>query len=692
MGAIATLASVGSIGLLLAIIGTYTTLLAAALGLPIAGLATFALHRTLPPGGTTRAAHLAGAAALILAVSYGAFAGATPSQNLILARDPGSYAATGRWLARDGALEVDARSDAFAGVRDLRFVGAAVYDVGEPLPASGVAGAEQEIRDSGQIEFQFNHLAAVALAAGYDVGGYQLMFRLPALMSALSLLAVYAVALRMVRRPFIALLAPTLLAAALPFLYVARNTYSESFAAVLLWGGVLVLAGLHERPRVAAGATGGLMLGAVVCARVDALLYVGMVIPLAALSVAMAAEPAMRWARARAWLGVLVVTALVSAIGWYDLAERSGFYNRDLGPQLSLLRMALVGSLLASAIGLALWLGFAPVRRLAERLRRPAAAGAAAVVVLALLFGWLVRPHIQTATSEAIFPAVETIQRQDGLPIDPDRNYAEDSLRWMAWYLGSPALAAAIGAMGWATWRALRRGVTPPTIGLLVLCLGAGALYWYDPNITPDHLWATRRFVPATFPALAVWATAGVAALAGHERIARLTSHRPAAAWATLGVTALVLLVPPALTTKPVRNHRIQPGYLQPVLDACETVGDDGAILMIGGYGPITLAQSLRSWCGVPVASAGSSLTPERVDELTDILAGRGFRLHLVSPDLGGLDGYLEPGGAAPVSTTAMSDAYTSEQTLDRPPSRYLDPSAVLPIPTPFALHILDPG
>ena len=222
-------------------IGHYSTLAALWIGLPLAAVGVFILHRGLPRGRSSSAAHAGAVIAVLIGVGYAVLAGLTPSQNVVVSRDPGSYVTTARQLAREGALELDVRGQAFAGVRGLWFAGAAVYDTGPRFPPKDVPGPPGEIRQSGIIEPQFNHLTSVALAVAFDVGGQRLMFRLPALMAGFGLLLIYALTMRITRRPFVSLLAPALLAACLPMLYVARNTYSEPFALVLLWGAILVL-------------------------------------------------------------------------------------------------------------------------------------------------------------------------------------------------------------------------------------------------------------------------------------------------------------------------------------------------------------------------------------------------------------------------------------------------------------------
>ena len=218
LSCIVVLATVGASGLLLAVIGRYATVAALAIGLPLAVLGVFILHRGLPPGATSRAAHLGAGIAVAIAIGYAVFAGITPSQNVVVSRDPGSYMTTAVQLTQQGALEIDARGQAFEGIRGLQFSGAAVYDTGRPFPAKSVSGEPGEIRESGIIESQFNHFASVALAVGLDVGGNRLMFRLPALMAALGLLALYSVTVRATGRPLLSLLAPALLAVSMPLL------------------------------------------------------------------------------------------------------------------------------------------------------------------------------------------------------------------------------------------------------------------------------------------------------------------------------------------------------------------------------------------------------------------------------------------------------------------------------------------
>ncbi len=200
---------------------------------------------------------------------FTAWAAWAPSHHVLINRDPGSYATTARWLARDGGLDATARAGGLQDEQLLRADGFAVYDVGD-----------------GRVEFQFTHLSSVALAAAYDVGGPGAMFRLPAAVSGLGLLAVYAVAARAARRRFVALAAPALLAVSLPVVFVARDTYSEPFAFALLWSALAAALLAADRDGPWGWVLSGLLGGAALAARPDLVLTLVVLGPLFVLHLA----------------------------------------------------------------------------------------------------------------------------------------------------------------------------------------------------------------------------------------------------------------------------------------------------------------------------------------------------------------------------------------------------------------------
>ena len=72
----------------------------------------------------------------------------------------------------------------------------------------------------------------------------------------------------------------------------------------------------------------------------------------------------------------------------------------------------------------------------------------AALTILAVI-GFAVRPYFQTVRGEtdpATISYVAELQKLAHLAIDPRRQYSEDSLYWVIWYIGVPAVI--LGAIG----------------------------------------------------------------------------------------------------------------------------------------------------------------------------------------------------------------------------------------------------
>lgn len=677
------LAVYGSIGLLLAILGFYSWWLTLLLGSPavLAMLVGAGLVRLGRPdesrlphrprsGGAAR--NLAAVAALLLAGVYLVFAGWSPSQNIVASRDPGVYLNTAQWLGVDGGLEGDAAPAAFDGVVGLRFDSAGAYNMG-----------------AGRLEFQFSHLSSVVMSIAEGLGGEQALFRMPAVAGAVGLLALYAVAVRVTRRPVIALLAPAILAVSMPLLYVSRNTYSEPFTLAMLWGACLALAELHRRPRLTMALVGGVLLGALVSTRVDALLYVALVFPLAALSLMAPGSSRDRRSRGAAWAAVVVAASAVAAVGLVDLFVWTGIYVDHLRPQLRVLWLATGASLAVSLVALAVWRWVPFARRLYTSTRSWLGVAAGVLTVGVLAAGWLLRPTLQVVRGSYVYELVESIQRREGVAIDATRTFAEQSLRWMGWYLGEPTLVAAILGIGLTVCIAIRRGARPATVGVLVLTLASGLLYWWNPSITPDQPWASRRFVPAVLPGLAVMAVVMVAAL--HAWLWAPRRARRGAAAALVALLAVVLLVPPAARTWPVRWQRAQDSHAGVITDACGQLPDDAAVMVVGGFASVTLSQTLRAWCDVPVAWDDVALDVNPVATVAEQVDRNGYSLVLVAADPADLDPHLDGSDVEIRTTRAIEDRWLVQATVDRPPDSYADPSRAQPAPGPFRLYLLSP-
>src|SRR5260370_18614 len=128
-------------------------------------------------------------------------------------------------------------------------------------------------------------------------------------------------------------------------------------------------------------------------------------------------------------------------------------------------------------------------------------------VVLAVV-GFAIRPLVQTVRSETnpvTVAFIAQVQKLAHLPIDPRRAFAADSLSWVIWYIGLPAvLLAAFGAALLAR-RFLRGSAMMWGLPVMVIGWSVVTTLW-KPGIVPDQPWASRRLVPIVLPGMVLFA------------------------------------------------------------------------------------------------------------------------------------------------------------------------------------------
>jgi hypothetical protein len=378
----------------------------------------------------------------------------------------------------------------------------------------------------------------------------------------------------------------------------------------------------------------GLVLGASPVTRVDA--YVDLM-PLAIVLVALAALPQrsapLRAAALGAGLAPGVAMALVDDHWLHYL------YVHDIPADLDLLAAAgavlagltVVAAVLVRSRSVRAWLAarYHPFARLA------ASAGAAIVVVAALVL-WFVRPavsHPKTWPTDPAIPEIEDLQRAQGLSVDGRRTYAEWSLHWLAWWVGPVSVVLATLALAWLVHRHLR-GRDLPLAPLTVVALGAAAVVLWSPKAAGDHPWVERRFVPVVLPAAittAIWLLARVAA-----------SRRVRGAWRRwlAGIGAAAVAVPTVVASASLWGSRTESGQYAAVRDVCTSVGPDAAVLMLDDAVGLRLAQTVRDLCGVPVARLRRGTVTAATARLAGPVGAAGRHLVLVGTEPGSLGAY----------------------------------------------------
>lgn len=555
-------------------------------------------------------------AMLAVALAAGWWAAATHNGQVLPRRDAGSNLQAALALAETGhrVLAIDPAAfggAAVLGIPGITLASPAFYQVGS-------AGAPA-------IEPQFVIGPAAIYSLGDWIGGIGAMLVQPAWLSAFGVLGLSILAAVTVG-PWWGPVAGALAALTFPMLHVARATYSEPLALVTLAAGLLgcVLAARHEDRRAALMA--GLLIGGTCLVRIDGLREAMLLIPVAALG----AIQERRWPRALlagAGIGVGVSFAAGLALS----REYLGSIAASLVPLVALaVALALAGAatLVAARRGMGL----------PDSVRRSLSA-ALVIAVLVIGVALTLRPLVMTVRQSAEDPGshvVAGLQLRQGLPIDGGRTYAEQSVTWLAWWVGPIALVTALVALAWGVrrmalaWQADE--VLPAWSGPLVVAAGSTLLTLYRPGITPDHPWAERRLVIA-IPLVVVLVVAAAAWLwrcgpARHRRAFRILAAACVAA----------LAVPTALASWPHRTERVERGSLSAIVSVCHALVDGDVVLAVDSRAANEWPQVVRGQCGRPALSTTTVLRRDpaalrsAVSEIAAALPA-GSRLILLAAD-----------------------------------------------------------
>jgi hypothetical protein len=547
------------------------------------------------------------AGTVAVAVAFAAWQVAERTEQIIYLRDPATYLQVGYWIAHHGSLPIPDSAVAFGG----------------PHPGLGFASSNYYPRGSGIVP-QFMTGTPLVLAAGIWLGGVPAALVITPLIGGCAVLSFGGLAGRLAG-PGWAPAAAAVLALSLPEQYTSRGTFSEPLAQVLLFGGLCLLAdsliinrGTTDWPgqdKVLAGLA-GLALGLTIVVRIDGLSDILPAVPFLGVLLA-----------ARRRQAVPFAVALVIGVG-YGLADgylKSRPYLDLEAPSLRPLALIVAAAVAATLAGIVVTRSQA-ARRTAERLRTTRVVSwlpAAAAIVTVLIFaGFAVRPLVQTVAGETdptSIAYVAELQKLAGLAVNGRRQYYEDSLYWVIWYVGVPAvLLGASGlamlarrcAQGLLTWKDPSAAARVWGLPLMIAIWVIVTVLW-RPAVAPDQPWASRRLVPFVLPGLilgGIWAATWLKDQAGQLGRTRLTS----ALVASCGVASM--LIPTALTTldlgvtsKGVTAHgmafrKVGAGELTAVSGLCRAIGPDASVVILDPLTADRFAQVIRGICGTPTA------------------------------------------------------------------------------------------
>ncbi|HEY8042621.1 MAG TPA: hypothetical protein VIF35_00015, partial [Streptosporangiaceae bacterium] len=459
------------------------------------------------------------AGTIAVSAGFGAWQILLNSPQVIVSRQPGALFQVGYWIAGHGSLPIPESLRDFGGAHP-----------GLTFASTGLAVTH------GGLAPQFPPGQAIVAAGGWWIHGTTTAALVSPVLGALAVLTFGGLAGRLAG-PQWAPPAAVVLAVTLPEQYTSRSAFAEPLAQLLLLGGLCLVAdSLTVRPGLAwpptypgwlswpgwlspstaAAALGGLALGLAALASLNVLPDLIPVIPVVGLLAAARRPQALPLG-----LGVLAGAGYAIAAAW--ITAPAALATPNFPVRRASLIAAVVAVATVAAVGVAAW---PPAQARAGRLVSAAlrwrlpdvAAGLVGVVLIA----FLIRPSVQTAhwdPGPGTAAYVGALQKLLGLPVEPTRSYAEDSLYWVIWYIGIPALL--LGGFGMVMlvrrcvrsllrWTDADGAARAWGLPLLIFAWTTVIVLW-DPRTVPDQPWASRTLVPLVLPGFivcAVWVAA----------------------------------------------------------------------------------------------------------------------------------------------------------------------------------------
>ena len=331
----------------------------------------------------------------------------------------------------------------------------------------------------------------VLMAVGGWVAGEDALLRVNAFIGATVLLAVFGL-VRRVAGSWPALGAMSALAVSLPFLAFTRSAYTEPLTTVFVVGGLGVLwRGIEER-RPTCVLAAGTVLGSAALVRIDGYFALPCLVVVAAMMVA----PGRRLgadARGRR-TGVVDAAALlapvvaISVLALATLVRYGQIYLRLIGPQLLALG-AFTVILLLSCAAVLLWIRANPRVRAVLARARPGIGVAAGLAVLVGFAALASRPLwlVSRLNSPIGFQRLGELQARLGLTVEPERSYEEQTLNWLAAYLGWPVVVLGAVGLAWLTYRAIARSQLH-LLPVVLVVLAVASVYLNRTGIFPDQI------------------------------------------------------------------------------------------------------------------------------------------------------------------------------------------------------------
>lgn len=541
------------------------------------------------------------------------------AQSTFIDRDPGIYTVTGKWLSKEDETNVKAEN-VFGSEPGLIARSGGIWND---------TAKDAKTEDTTRLQPQGMHLFPALLGIGGRLGGDAWMFRTNVVIGAIALLAVYGFG-RLIMKPRWAALATAILGASLPFIYFSRDTYTEPLAVVFTFAALsLAWISYKQLPKVNywLWMLTGITAGAVVQTRADGF-FVSIAIVAFLLIANFFAKYNMQKPLFRSTITFIAGAGLSIALAWLDMTVMSKSYYLSHGTLIKI-QLALLGAAILLG-GAVVWLNrkFGFLNRIKKIRKSTAVFWVPAIMVggALLLMSrplWLKGPDF--IMSSAIHSAM-VLQSKLGLPVEP-RSYAESSVLWMNWYIGETLVLLAIGGLVIATIIAIKRNRMAILASVILITLASGAFFLL-PKITPDHIWAMRRFVPVIMPGLILFGVFTTGILWEKFKPKSLSANKQVAIG--LAVAAFISL-PTLITTRPFVRVAEKNSNYESTTQFCNSLPDNAAVLWLEQSTlAATAVQSTRAFCGHPsmvfiVKEGKYILTQEKLSRFANTAIEKGY-------------------------------------------------------------------
>ena len=533
----AGLAAFGASATLLLLAGQLRSALVWPLGLLAAAVAIWVVVKNYPAIDQSRERFWANAVVYLGVLAWGSFNFLHTAQHIITNRDPGTYTNTAIWLVHHNNLNIT-QSGVFGSV-------------------SGASGDSPGFfSHNGHLLAQGLHLLPIFLGLIGRIVGVSHMLHFSVLFGMTALLSVYAFA-RQIAKPYWAMVVTGALAASMPLIYFSRDTYSEPLAATFTFGALALIWVAIKSKKTSIWFIAGLVAGAGMLTRVDALLTIAELLLFAGIMLALSRKDEKRFA-IRNSAALIVGMAVTAIIGWLDISHLSTQYYQSLHHDIMQEILAIVLAAVVSLGVVALTWRYSFFTKI-FRAAHEWLPSVVALLVLLLAILLASRPlwyKVYDHTTGSM------------------HSFAELTTEWVTWYLGP--LLAILGALGLAIGSAYTVKKRQLFLLASLLVVGCTTLFYLTiPSISPDQIWASRRLVPVILP--------GVAAFGAICLDLIFIEFFKQIRWrnAYIVLASLAILLGPLITSKPLIRER-DTALLASVNDTCRSLPPKASVLWIG--------------------------------------------------------------------------------------------------------------